>query len=170
MLAADPQNARASRLLAELERRQAEAARRTTIDGGQSVVPFVAAVPLPVVRATVNGIAANLLVDTGGDVDLEPALAAKARVATVDSGMGNFAGGLKAPTQRGALRSLTLGTATAYEVPVHVFPTHAAALFSGTKIDGVVGTTFFERFLTTMDYPRNRLGASPAVGSRVGGL
>ena len=74
MLAADPQDARANGLLVELERRQAEAARRTTIDGGESVVPFLTAVPLPVVRATVNGIAANLLVDTGGDVDLEPAL------------------------------------------------------------------------------------------------
>lgn len=161
VLAADPQDARASGLLAELERRQAEAARRATIDGGESVVPFLTAVPLPVVRATVNGVTANLLVDTGGDVDLEPALAAKARVATVDSGMGNFAGGMKAPTKRGVVRSLTLGSATAYDLPVHVFPTHAAALFSGTKIDGVVGTTFFERFLTTMDYPRNRLVLRP---------
>jgi len=157
VLATDPQNVRAGRLLAELQRRQAEAGRRTTIDGAESVLPFVTAVPLPVVRAKVNGITANFLVDTGGDVDLEPALAAKASVATVDSGMGNFAGGLKAPTRSGKLKSMTLGSATAYDVPVHVFPTHASALFPGTKIDGVVGTTFFERFLTTMDYPHNRL-------------
>jgi Aspartyl protease/Tetratricopeptide repeat len=165
VLAADPQNARARGLLAELERRQAEAGRRTTIDGSESVVPFVTAEPLPVVRATVNGITANFLVDTGGDVDLEPALAAKAHVATVDSGMGNFAGGLKAPTRRGQLQSMALGSATAYDVPVHVFPTHASALFAGTKIDGVVGTTFFERFLTTVDYPRNRLVLRPRSSS-----
>lgn len=157
VLASDPKNARAARLLAELERREAEAVRRTTIDGAQSIVPFVTADPLPVVRANVNGVVANLLVDTGGDVDLEPRLAAKAGVATVDAGMGNFAGGLRAPTQRGVLKMLTLGGATAYDVPVHVFPTHAAALFSGIRIDGVVGTTYFERFLATIDYPRNQL-------------
>lgn len=157
VLASDARNARAARLLAELERREAEAARRTTIDGAESIVPFVTADPLPVVRANVNGVAANLLVDTGGDVDLEPSLAAKAGVATIDAGMGNFAGDLRAPTRRGMLKSLTLGGAVAYDVPVHVFPTHAAALFSGTQIDGVVGTTFFERFLATIDYPHNRL-------------
>jgi len=157
VLAVDPKNARASRLLVELQRREAEAARRTTIDGAQSIVPFVTDDPLPVVHANVNGIAANLLVDTGGDVDLEPQLAAKAGVVTIDAGMGNFAGGLRAPTRRGMLKRLTLGGATAYDVPVHVFPTHAAALFTGVRIDGVVGTTYFERFLATIDYPRNRL-------------
>jgi hypothetical protein len=161
VLAADPSNARAVRLLQELERRKAEAARRTTIDGTQSIVPFLTDDPLPVVRASVNGIAANLLVDTGGDVDLEPSLAAKAGVTTVESGMGNFAGGARAPTRRGMLKSLTLGSAVAYDVPVHVFPTHAAALFAGMRIDGVVGTTFFERFLATIDYPHNRLVLRP---------
>ena len=161
VLASDPQNARAARLLTELERRQAEATRRTTIDGAQTSVPFLIADPLPVVRANVNGIAANLLVDTGGDVDLEPSLAAKAGVVTVDAGMGNFAGGRQAPTRRGTLKSLALGGAVAYDVPVHVFPTHASALFAGTRIDGVVGTTYFERFLATIDYPRNRLVLRP---------
>jgi hypothetical protein len=165
VLATDPQNVRAGRLLTELERRQAEAGRRTTIEGAESVVPFVTAVPLPVVRANVNGITANFLVDTGGDVDLEPALAARAGVVTIDSGMGNFAGGLKAPTRSGKLKLMTLGSATAYDVPVHVFPTHASALFNGTKIDGVIGTTFFERFLTTMDYPHNRLLLRPRSAS-----
>jgi len=177
VLASDPQNQRATRLLAEVERRQTEAARRTTVGGTQSVVPFVTDDPLPVVRAMVNGVAANLLVDTGGDVDLEPALAQKAGVATSQAGMGNFAGGLRAPTRRGMLASLSLGNATAYDVPVHVFPTHAAALFAGTQIDGVVGTTYFERFLATIDYPHNRLllrarstAASDAFESRAAEL
>lgn len=157
ILASDAQNARATRLLTELERREAEATRRTTIEGGESVIPFLTANPLPVVRATVNGIGANLLIDTGGDADLEPDLARMAGVATVESGMGNFAGGLRAPTRRGMLKSLTLGSATAYDVPVHVFPTHASSLFADTKIDGVVGTTIFERFLATIDYPHKDL-------------
>lgn len=108
VLASDQKNTRAARLLAEVERREAEAARHATIEGAQTFVPFVTADPLPVVRANVNGIAANLLVDTGGDVDLEPSLAAKAGVATVEAGMGNFAGGLQAPTRRGMLKSLAL--------------------------------------------------------------
>ncbi|HMF27681.1 MAG TPA: retropepsin-like aspartic protease, partial [Candidatus Cybelea sp.] len=153
VLASDPKNKRAVRLLAELERREAEAARRTTIAGAEAIVPFVTSAPLPVVRANVNGVSANLLVDTGGDIDLEPSLAAKAGVVSVDAGMGNFAGGLQAPTRRGMLKSLTLGGAVAYDVPVHVFPTHASALFAGMRIDGVVGTTYFERFLATIDYP-----------------
>jgi hypothetical protein len=63
--------------------------------------------------------------------------------------------------QSGMLGSLSLGGATAYDVPVGVLATHAAALFPNVHIDGIVGTTYFERFLATIDYPNDRLILRP---------
>jgi hypothetical protein len=158
---ADRWNPRAGRLLAELLRRQAEAARRTSVSGGESIVPFVTADPLPVVRVVANGAAANFIVDTGADVILEPSLAASLGVKTQAAGTGIFAGGEQAALRGGMLKSLALGGATAYDVPVHVMTTHAAALFPALKIDGIVGTTYFERFLVTIDYPHKSLILRP---------
>ncbi|HYL28152.1 MAG TPA: aspartyl protease family protein, partial [Candidatus Nitrosotalea sp.] len=155
ILYADPQNVRASNLLAELQRRRAEAARRTTLTGGESVVPFVTADPLPVVRVVANGVPANFLVDTGASVVLETSFAARIGVKTASAGQGVFAGGQHAPVAKGMLQSLALGTATAYDVPVGVMVTHVEQLIPQIHIDGIVGTTYFERFLVTMDYPRN---------------
>jgi hypothetical protein len=157
-LAAQPQNTRATRLLTEVARRKAEAARRSTLTGSLTTVAFVAKDPLPVVRVVANGVAANFVVDTGGDVDLEPTFAVKVGVKAQNAGFGTFAGGRQAPVSAGTLRSLQLGAATAYDVPVHVMPTHAASFFGNNlHIDGIVGTTYFERFLVTIDYPHNRL-------------
>jgi len=156
--AADPRNARAAALLKELARRVDETARRSVVAGGQSAVPFVTSSPLPVVRVVANGVPANFLVDTGGTVELEPDFAVRTGVKMEEgSGTGVFAGGKTAALRSGMLPALTLGAATAYDVPVHVFPTHAGSLFKGVQIDGIVGTTYFERFLVTIDYPRQRL-------------
>jgi hypothetical protein len=161
VLSADPRNERATRLLGELYRRRAEAERRTTVDGGEAIVPFITADPLPVVRVVANGKAANFVVDTGADVALEPSFAASIGIKTANAGMGTFAGGTHAPMQSGMLASLALGGATADDVPVHVLGTGGSALFPGLQIEGVVGTTYFERFLATIDYPNNRLILRP---------
>jgi hypothetical protein len=161
LVSAKTQNARVAQLLAEVMRRRAEAARRTTVAGTESVVPFITADPLPVVRVVANGKSANFLVDTGADVDLEPSFAAAIGVKTESAGNGVFAGGRRAPTQRGILASLALGSATAYDVPVHVMVTHASELLPNLQIEGIVGTTYFERFLVTMDYPHEELVLRP---------
>lgn len=166
VLAADPQNARVQRLIGEVLRRRAEAARRTTIDGAEARVPFVAFAPLPVVRVVANGTPAAFIVDTGADVALEPAFARRIGVKTSNAGSGVFAGGLHAPVQSGMLASLALGAAAAFDVPVHVMDTHASNLFPKLHVEGVVGTTYFERFLTTIDYPRNELILRPRSVSR----
>jgi hypothetical protein len=157
VLAADAANVRAASLLRELERRKVELSRRTTIDGGEAIVPFVTSDPLPVVRGVVDGKQGTFLIDTGGTVDLEPSFAASLALTTTDSGMGTFAGGRRAPVRSAMLHSVTLGLATAYDVPAHVMPTHASELFDGRRIDGIVGTTLFERYLATIDYPNQRL-------------
>jgi hypothetical protein len=160
--------ARVLRLLAEIARRRAEAARRSTVAGGQAVADFITADPLPVVRIVANGKPANFVVDTGGSVDLEPSFAAALGLKLQDAGSGIFAGGKRAPMRSGMLGSLSLGGATAYDVPVGVLATHAAALFPNVHVDGIVGTTYFERFLVTMDYPNRRLVLRPRTlqGSR----
>ena len=152
---------RASQLLAEVQRRRAEAARRTTLAGSETAVPFLTADPLPVVRVEANGRPANFIIDTGADVVLEPSFAQAIGVKTAPSGNGIFAGGLRAPTEKGMLASLSLGGATARDVPVHVLPTHAAELFRKLPIDGIVGTTYFERYLVTIDYLSDRLVMRP---------
>lgn len=161
VLTADPKNDRATRLLGELYRRRAEAERRTTVEAGEAVVPFVTSDPLPVVRVVANGTTANFVVDTGADVALDPHFAAAIGVATAPSGMGTFAGGRQAPMQSGMLRSLAAGGAVADDVPVHVLSVPYSALFPNLHIDGVIGTTYFERFLATIDYPNNRLILRP---------
>jgi hypothetical protein len=156
---------RVARLLGEVARRRAEAARRTTLEGSETHVPFLTADPLPVVRIVANGTPANFIVDTGADVDLEPSFAARIGVKTAGSGNGIFAGGRRAPTESGMLGSLALGGATAYDVPVHVIVTHASGLFPKLQIDGIVGTTYFERFLVTIDYPHGQLILQPRSAS-----
>lgn len=155
------QGTRAGNLLAEVMRRRAEAARKTTVAGGESRVPFITADPLPVVRVVANGQAANFLVDTGADVALEPDFAARIGVQTTSAGSGVFAGGRRAPMERGMLGSLSLGGATAHDVPVHVMVTHAGELLPKLHIEGIVGTTYFERFLVTIDYPDAQLVLRP---------
>jgi hypothetical protein len=157
VLSADKANARAAALLREGERRKAELARRTTVEGAEAIVPFVTSDPLPVVQGKIDGKAGTFMIDTGGTVDLEPSFATSLGLTMTDSGVGTFAGGRHAPVHGTMLHSVTLGAATAYDVPAHVLTTHASELFDGRHIDGVVGTTLFERYLATIDYPNQRL-------------
>lgn len=161
VLATDSGNARATRLLNELVRREAEADRPTSVAGGETRVPFVTAAPLPVVRVVANGVATNFFVDTGADVELDPSFAAKLGVKTQAAGSGTFAGGHQAAIRSGILNSLALGDATASDVPVHVIPIHASLFFPKLQVDGIIGTTYFERFLVTIDYPHNQLILRP---------
>ncbi len=163
--AAQPFDPRATRLLTELHRRQDEAKRRTTLEGAQTFVAFETADPLPVVRIVANGKAADFVIDTGADVVLSPAFAKSIGVKTSYGGSGVFAGGQRATLQSGMLKSLALAGATEYDVPVHVLPMRIAALFPGRTIEGIVGTTYFERFLVTIDYPQDRLILRPRTAT-----
>jgi len=161
LLSVGPQGERAAPLLAEVLRRRTEAARGASVGGAESRVPFLSADPLPVVRVIADGVAANFLVDTGAEVVLEPSFAARIGMATSAAGAGVFVGGLRAPVQRGRLASLSIGSATAYDLPVQVLATHATVLDPNLHIEGVVGTTYFERFLVTIDYPNGELIVRP---------
>ena len=156
VIAKEPTNTRAERLLRELQRRQSEASKRVTIAGGETSVPFIVADPLPVIYATINGKRGTFVVDTGGTVDLDSSFAQSLGLRLETAGMGTFAGGKQAPISSSSIDSITLGGATAYDVPVTVLPMPSAKMFP-MPIDGVIGTTLFERFLVTIDYPHDRL-------------
>jgi hypothetical protein len=156
VIAKDPTNVRAAALLKELHRRQSEASKRVAVAGGITQVAFIVANPLPVIYATINGKRGTFVVDTGGTVDLDTNFAQSLGLKLEPAGMGTFAGGQHAALSASSIDSITLGGATAYDVPVSVLPMPSARLFQ-IPIDGIIGTTLFERFLVTIDYPRDRL-------------
>jgi hypothetical protein len=160
-ISADPSDQRAAALWAELQRRLTEARKKSVVTGGEADVPFVTSDPLPVIHASVNGVPGTFVVDTGGTLILESAFAKALKLQVQAAGYGVFAGGKRAPVATATIDSIALGGATAYDVPVNVMQTHAGELFPGVTIDGIVGTTLFERFLVTIDYPRHRLIVRP---------
>ncbi|MBV9104287.1 MAG: aspartyl protease family protein [Candidatus Eremiobacteraeota bacterium] len=153
----DAGNAAVSRALAEIARRRAEAAKRVTVDGDQTSVPFVMTDPLPAIRVRLNGTQdATFFIDTGApDITVEAALAKRLGLKTTSAGMGTFAGGKHAAVEAATVQSVTLGGATAYEVAAKVLP--LPQLLPNLHIDGIIGTGFLERFLATLDYPQHRL-------------
>lgn len=161
----DPTSARAAALLKELHRRQSEASKRVTIAGALAQVPFITADPLPVIYATVNGKRGTFVVDTGGTVDLDTSFAQSLGLKLEDAGQGTFAGGKHAPLSSSTVDSMTLGGATAYDMPVSVLPIPFSSIFP-MHIDGIVGTTLFERFLVTIDYLNDRLIIRPRDASQ----
>lgn len=155
-VAADPDNSRARMLLEELQRRKVEMKRPASVAGGRTEVPFVTSDPLPVVRATINGKPGTFAVDTGGTLDLHENFARSLGLSLHSAGVGTFAGGKHAPLMASTIDSISIGGATARDVPVSVLPIPAQSIFH-RQIDGIIGTTLFERFLVTIDYPHSRL-------------
>jgi predicted aspartyl protease len=90
--------------------------------------------------------------DTGGPgLDVSAAFAAKAGIVETSTQSATFAGGRTAPVSNGATAgSLRVGSITVHGMAVGIAPVPP-------DVDGVLGTAFFERFLTTIDYARGRL-------------
>lgn len=51
----------------------------------------------------------------------------------------------------------SLGSATAYDLAATILPTRGMRQIPKVRIDGIIGTGLFERFLATLDYPKARL-------------
>src|SRR6202011_4671250 len=113
-------------------------------------IPFVLTDPLPVVRATINGKSALLVLDTGGGaVDLTLAGAKRLGVASHVAGIGIFAGGKRAEMRSGRIRQVALGGLTVLSVTSMV--TAEPLRLAGRDIDGSIGTIFLRHFLSTID-------------------
>jgi predicted aspartyl protease len=128
--------------------------------GENTRVKFVRTDPLPLLNVRVNGgDEVTFFIDTGGsEVALDTDFAKKLGVPQFGAVQGTFSGGQHQEVQLGRIESLTLGDWTIKNVPATMLPLRQLSEGFGVKqIDGIIGTTLFYHFLTTMDYPRGEL-------------
>ncbi len=129
-------------------------------NGTSTRVKFVKTDPLPVVNVRVNGgKEVTFFIDTGGsEVTLDTDFAKELGVPQFGAVQGTFSGGQHTEVQLGRIESLTLGDWTVKNVPTAMLPLRQLSEGFGVKqIDGIIGTTLFYHFLTTMDYPHGEL-------------
>ena len=129
-------------------------------NGMSTRLKFVKTDPLPVVSVRINGgDEVTFFIDTGGsEVALDTDFAKELGVPQFGAVQGTFSGGQHAEVQLGRIESLTIGDWTVKNLPVAMLPLRQLSKGFGVKqIDGIIGTTLFYHFLTTMDYPRGEL-------------
>ena len=129
------------------------------IDGpGSASLPWRHLDPLPVVEVAVNGVAAPFYLDTGATLVLTTALAERAGARAISSQRVDRGNGQVVTVWFGVVEALRLGALTLRNVPV-AWNDVALPVVPGTDEQprGVLGTTLFYHFLTTLDYARRRL-------------
>ena len=129
-------------------------------NGTSTHVKFVRTDPLPIVNVRINGgKEVTFFIDTGGsEVTLDTDFAKELGVTQLGSVQGTFSGGQNAEVQLGRIDSITLGDWTIKNLPTAMLPLRQLSEGFGVKqIDGIIGTTLFYHFLTTMDYPHGEL-------------
>ena len=129
-------------------------------NGTSTRLKFVKTDPLPVVNVRVNGgKEVTFFIDTGGsEVTLDTDFARELGAPQFAAVQGTFSGGQHTEVQLGRIESLTVGDWTVKNVPTAMLPLRQLSKGFGVKqIDGIIGTTLFYHFLTTMDYPRGEL-------------
>ena len=129
-------------------------------DGTSTHVKFVKTDPLPIVNVRINGgKEVTFFIDTGGSVvTLDTDFAKELGVPQFGGVLGTFSGGQHTEVQIGRIESLTLGDWTVKNLPTAMMPLRQLSEGFGVKqIDGIIGTTLFYHFLTTMDYPHGEL-------------
>ncbi|TDD02944.1 tetratricopeptide repeat protein [Nonomuraea deserti] len=123
-----------------------------------SRVPFLQLDPLPTIEASVNGRAGRFYLDTGATLGLTQEIAEEAglrSLATV-SGIGS---GQQITIHLGVLESFRIGDIEIRNLPVQWHDTQSPP--GGAQPEGIIGTTLFYHFLTTMDYAGQALVLRP---------
>src|SRR4029077_4642779 len=146
--------------VAKLESFKGQTPYELTGNGTSTRVKFVKTDPLPVINVRVNGgKEVTFFIDTGGsEVTLDTDFAKELGVPQFGAIQGTFSGGQHTEVQLGRIESLTLGDWTIKNLPVAMLPLRQLSEGLGVKqINGIIGTTLFYHFLTTMDYPRGEL-------------
>ena len=146
--------------VAKLESFKGQTPYELTGNGTSTRVKFVKTDPLPIVNVRVNGgKEVTFFIDTGGsEVTLDTEFAKELGVSQFGAVQGTFSGGQHAQVQLGRIESLTLGDWTVKNVPTAMLPLRQLSEGFGVKqIDGIIGTTLFYHFLTTIDYPHGGL-------------
>ena len=129
-------------------------------NGTSTRVKFVKTDPLPLVNVRINGGKEVIFfIDTGGsEVTLDTDFAKEIGVPQFGAVQGTFSGGQHQEVQLGRIESLTVGDWTIKNVPTAMLPLRQLSEGLGVKqINGIIGTTLFYHFLTTMDYPKGEL-------------
>lgn len=145
----------------QLESFQGRTPYRLRAKTASTSLPFVVTDPLPLVRVRVNDSEeVNFLIDTGAaEVVLDPEFAKEVGAEILGETTGTFARGKQAAVRQGTIRRLALGDWTVEDLPVGVLNTRrfSGPIFSGRRVDGILGTVLFYHFLATLDYPHQRL-------------
>jgi hypothetical protein len=135
-----------------------------------AVIPFVITDPLPVVALSINDCApVNFFIDTGGEgITLDQAFAKGLGIASVGECAGEYAGGRRGATGHARLERLRLGDIQLSHLPVTLLDLQAISrqVFAGMPIAGILGTGLLMRFLSTLDYPGQRLVLRRVPASR----
>jgi predicted aspartyl protease len=122
---------------------------------GAAELQWLPEIPLPVVRAEINGVAVNLLLDTAaGDVVLDESVAVAARIPHGGSEQRHFAGGQLAAVTYGHLERLQLGSFEFHDLLTQIIPLQSkfAAYAPLAPIHGIVGLSVLSRLHTVVDF------------------
>jgi hypothetical protein len=114
-------------------------------------VAFQTLDPLPSVTASVNGAAAPFTLDTGATFTFSAAMASAAGISPVATVLVDHGHG-PGTTYVGVVDSLRIGAVEIANVPVMWDDVSFTAAPGDGEPVGVIGTTIFYRFQTTMDY------------------
>jgi predicted aspartyl protease len=131
------------------------------VQGGQSTrIKLLQTDPLPLLSVRVNGSQeVTFFIDTGGsEVALDSEFAQELGVPNYGSVQGTFSGGQQAAVTHTRIDSLTLGGWTVKNLPAVMLPLRQLSdIAGGRQINGIIGTTLFYHFLTTLDLPHDQL-------------
>ncbi len=129
-------------------------------NGTSTRLKFVKTDPLPVVSVRINGgDEVTFFIDTGGsEVALDTDFAKELGVPQFGAVQGTFSGGQHTRSSKGGLSHSPSATGPSKNLPTAMLPLRQLSKGFGVKqINGIIGTTLFYHFLTTMDYPRGEL-------------
>jgi len=162
----DPGDTRATQTLRALERLEPKPGDMQIAMAPKVEIPFVVTDPLPMIRATIDGRPATLVVDTGATtIALSAAAAKRIGVDLRPAGEGVFAGGRTARVFAGRIESIAFPGLTVRGIPASGLPAAMPASLGGHRFDGIIGTTMLRAFLATLDYRENRLILRPRSAS-----
>jgi Aspartyl protease len=138
---------------------------------GTARLAFQRTDPLPLVRLVVDGRAGHFIIDTGAsELVLDPAFAAEIGARDFGAEQGVFAAGRRAPARHARVGAVQIGAQTLRNVPALVLDTSRfSPAAGGLRVDGVLGTSVFYRFLVTLDYVGGELVLAPREGARDSG-
>jgi hypothetical protein len=146
--------------VAKLESFKGETPYEAQGEGQVTRVKFLKTDPLPLVSVRVNGgDEVTFFIDTGGsEVALDTEFAKELGLPQFGDVQGTFSGGQNAKVQQTRIDSLALGDWTVKNLPaITIALRQLSESFGVKRIDGILGTTLFYHFLTTLDYPQGEL-------------